>query len=180
MAGFDPGAVYNSTLADIGLQQANEEASLGESDANLKANIGYQENQITQAEPGTYRANANAANRGGLLTSGINARRKDTIASNFAARRTANQLALTQGEARIQRERETGALNRERTLHGAQTTRAQEEDRIAKENPGSLPGSLTGGVVTKTTKTPGGSTYVSAGEAAQRRYEERFKGLKGY
>src|SRR4051794_2130839 len=156
---YDPAAAYNTTLADIGLQKTNEEAALGESDANLKANVGYQENQITQSEPGVYRGNANAANRGGVLTSGINARRKDTIATGFASRRTANQLALTEGEARIQRERETGSLNREKEEHGALGTKAQEEDRIAKENAPVLPASISAGVVTKATKTSGGSTY---------------------
>lgn len=132
---YDPEAVYNQTVADIGLQEGFEEASLSESETNLKANVGYQESEITRSEPGVYRAGTNAANRGGVLTSGTNSRRKDTIASNFAARRTQNQMTLTEGEARIKREREGGKFKRERETHGAQETRAREQDQYAREHP---------------------------------------------
>ena len=126
MAAYPEGDPRNAelteTLAGLDYQYESELGNVAEGLGNLKANIGYAEQGIDEAEPGAYRNEINAANRGGLLESGINSRRKDTLASQFAHQRTGNQLRLTQGE--------TKALHaKERAEHTHTTNRGLAERR---------------------------------------------------
>ena len=152
MAAVDPGAIYNQTLGDLGLQETQTLGKIGEEEDFLKSNIGNAENLITGAEPGTYSAESNRANKGGILTSGANANRKATIATNFAGKRTANQARLTQGLAGFERGRQGAGLTKTIGEHTAAGTRAANEDALAAQFP--------------TVPTPAPLTNASAGVPA--------------
>lgn len=128
MAAVDPGAIYNTTLADLGLQSGNELAKIGEEEGFTRTNVGNKENTLTQQEPATYTAESNRANKGGILTSGINTQRKGTIAANFAGKRTANQAELSQRLSSYNKGRETVGLKQKIKEHEAAATKAVNED----------------------------------------------------
>jgi hypothetical protein len=134
-AAVDPGAIYNTTLADLGLQESNTLATIGENEGFLKTNVGNAENTLTGQEPGTYTAESNRANRGGLLTSGVNTQRKATVASSYAEKRTANQAKLSQGLSTDQKARQTAGLTKTLGEHTAAATRAANEDALQAANP---------------------------------------------
>jgi hypothetical protein len=123
-----PGEIYNTAVADAGLVEGNELATIGEGEANLRSNVGNAENTITSAEPRTYNAEVKTAAKGGLLNSGINSQRKTTIANNFAQKRTANQARLTQGLNTYKRSREGAGLKKTLTEHNALGKRTAEEE----------------------------------------------------
>jgi hypothetical protein len=135
MAAVDPGAIYNTTLADLGLQSTNELATIGENEGFLRTNVGNSENLITQAEPGTYTAESNRANKGGVLNSGTNSTRKGTIANAFAGKRTANEAKLSQGLATDNKARETVGLKKTTGEHTAANVRAEQIDALQAANP---------------------------------------------
>lgn len=135
MAAVDPGAIYTSTLADLGLQESNTLGTIGENEGSLKTNVNNAESLLTGLEPGVYTAEANKANKGGLLTSGINTQRKATIASSYAEKRTANQAKLSQGLTTDQKAREVANTTKVVGEHKAAGERAEREDALQAANP---------------------------------------------
>ena len=131
----DPGAIYNTTLADLGLQESNTLATIGEGEGFLRTNVNNSENLLSGQEPGVYTAESNKANKGGLLTSGVNTQRKATIASSYAEKRTANQAKLSQGLTTYGKQRETAGLTKTLGEHTAAATRAAQEDANRAANP---------------------------------------------
>ena len=132
---YDPDATYATLAADVGLQETRENAGLTEQETDLRANVGYQETERERAEPGTYKASASRANRGGILTSGSNNLRRTSIYNDFAARRTSNQLGLTQGLGRIARGHEEVGWRGTERLKSGETRRTEEKDQYAREHP---------------------------------------------
>jgi hypothetical protein len=132
----DPQAIYNTTLADLGLQASNETAAIGEDEGYARTNTLNAENTLTGEEPTTYTAESNKANKGGLLESGINSQRKATIASNFASKRTANQAKLSQDLGGYKRQGELVGIKQVEGEHTAAEKRAIDEEAYNAANPG--------------------------------------------
>ena len=135
MAATDPGELYNQILGDLKLTAGNELATIGEQEGFLRTNVGNAENLLTGQEPTTYTAEANRANKGGILNSGINTQRKGTIAQNFAGKRTANQAKLSQGLTTYNKQRETVGLKETEGEHKAAQTKAEQEDALQAQFP---------------------------------------------
>lgn len=149
----DPGALYNQTLADLGRQEALSLAAIGEGEGDLRTNINQAEQGISEREPGTYRAETNAAQRQGLLTSGINSGRKSEIASRFGAARAANQARLSQGLGSFQKQREQAGLTRETGERAAAQRRLEQQEAYNAANPPLPPSSWAGGADTINPRT---------------------------
>jgi len=132
---FDPEAQWQENQANLGVQATWEEGGITQGLNQTKARVGYQESEVDRAEPGTFRASANRANKGGLLTSGINARRRTDVVNNFAARRTANQLTLSQAQESAKRAQEGVGLKRTQGEGKNARERDAAKEAYARANP---------------------------------------------
>lgn len=147
MAEPDFGGLYNETMGNLKFNESKQDAPViqeyGTYNEGTKTWSGgaadtrtnYQEGLLTEQEPGVKTAEANRANKGGILTSGANAQRKATIAQNFATKRTGNQLRLTEGRGKGLTTLKTAKEEKEHGEVNAETKRAREEDEYRKNNP---------------------------------------------
>ncbi len=183
-AGDPRNAEYGENVAALLHQREGRKAQLIAGRGRNQANSKYRESLLSQNEPETYKANERRANRGGLLESGINQRRRGGIATDYANKRFSVQRALTEGEENIDRENaqaeenyNTGVAKAATQALGAGYKNLLEnpqEDAYAKAaNKGGIrrlegePGA--GGVVPYTETLPNGG-FVSVGMTrAQRR-----------
>jgi hypothetical protein len=100
-AGDPRNALYFSNLAALEHQKANSLSGIAEQRNLARANTKYGEGQLTQHEPGSYKANAHRANQGGILESGVNAERRGTIGSEYANKRYQLTHGLQENEGRF-------------------------------------------------------------------------------
>lgn len=104
-AGDPRNAVYNETLAGIGLAEETTLSGIREGLASRERGFGEAEEAQKRSEPGAYKAIDNRSNREGLLESGFEAGRTTRQEADFAAKRLARMEA--------EKEARTGAIKAE-------------------------------------------------------------------
>ena len=96
-------ATYWEQMGKLKFQEAKVGTEATRELGTQRANTQYGQGLLSQQEPGTYRANQARANAGGILESGINARNRGNIASNYANKRFSLSKGLKENEGRIER-----------------------------------------------------------------------------
>src|SRR5207302_1526998 len=86
-AGDPRNALYAQNLAALEHQYTTANAGIEEGLKNARSNAEFSQRQTGPQETLGYQANQSKANNEGLLTSGINAQRRGTLAANYANKR---------------------------------------------------------------------------------------------
>jgi hypothetical protein len=177
-AGDPRNAFYAENLAALEHQRGREKAGSEEGLSQARSKATYRQGLLGQAEPGTYKVNQERANSGGVLESGINAKRRGGIAADYANKRYQVTQGLKEYEEGSQR-REKGSQERYTEGRAKAGTQAEVQGReYLERNPptdysGSYPGlppgakvtgsAGPGGVVPYEQNTPGGG-FVKVGQ----------------
>src|SRR5436190_9201258 len=98
-------ALYWQTKGALAFNEGRRLARIGEGESKARSEATRREGAYGRGEPLAYKANQERANRGGILESGINSRRRGTIAADYAAKRLATQEGLQESLNRFTRER---------------------------------------------------------------------------
>lgn len=122
-AGDPRNAEYGETIAALEHAYTTTLAGDAETLSDATSNAQYQRSLIGQAEPGGYRSEANKANAGGILESGINAQDRGTLASKYADQRFKVTKGLQETTNRVHRANENAEYTR-KTGEAKAATRA--------------------------------------------------------
>jgi hypothetical protein len=127
-AGDPRNALYAENLAALEHIWQREKAGSEEGLSQARSKATYRQGRLGQAEPGTYKVNQERANSGGVLESGINAKRRGGIAADYANKRYEVTQGLKEYEEGSQRRAKEGEerYNEGRAKAG---TRAEVEGR---------------------------------------------------
>jgi hypothetical protein len=101
-------ALYAENLAALEHGREREKATNEEGRNQARAKATYRQGLLGQAEPGTYKVNQERANNGGLLESGINAKRRGGIAADYANKRFSITSGLKEYEEGTGRREQQG------------------------------------------------------------------------
>lgn len=138
-------AAYGENAAKLEHQLANFRTEYGRELGTARANTTYKQGLISQQEPTGYRNQTNRANTEGLAESGILARNRGTLQSQYANKRFALTQGLKEGEGRLARglNKNEEAL-RERAQADAIKALEEGKGNLLKEPPapegGAVPG----------------------------------------
>jgi hypothetical protein len=99
----DQNAKYFETIGKLAYQENKASSEYGRQLGTDRANSQYRQGLLSQQEPGSYRTNQARANAGGILESGINARNRGGIATNYANKRFSLGQGLKEQEGGLAR-----------------------------------------------------------------------------